>query len=100
MSLIALADQSNKFNTRYEQHITKTKMSHLLHMDDLKLTRKTEEELKKQMQLELSVMKPHGLWTWQVCKNCIKEGKLVHLENVILDMNREIQEVEQGETCK
>jgi hypothetical protein len=35
-----------------------------------------------------------------VCKNCIKEGKLVHLENVILDMNREIQEVEQGETCK
>jgi len=35
-----------------------------------------------------------------VCNDCIKEGKLVHLENLKLDMNRVIQEVEQGKTCK
>jgi nicotinate-nucleotide pyrophosphorylase len=35
-----------------------------------------------------------------VCNDCIKEEKLVHLENLTLDMSREIQEVEQGKTCK
>jgi len=32
-------------NTGYEEHTTKTEVSHLLYMDDLKLIGNTEEEL-------------------------------------------------------
>ena len=37
-------------NTGYEEHTTKTKISHLLYMDDLKLIAKSEEDLQKQIQ--------------------------------------------------
>ena len=43
ISLISLTMQLNKLNTEYEQHTTKTKISHLFYMDDLKMTGKTEE---------------------------------------------------------
>jgi len=44
-------------NTGYEEHTTKTKISHLLYMDDLKLIAKSEKELQKQIkQLKTSVM--------------------------------------------
>ena len=43
-------EQLNRLNTGYAQHITKTKISHLLYMDDLKLIAKSEEELRKQIQ--------------------------------------------------
>jgi Asp-tRNA(Asn)/Glu-tRNA(Gln) amidotransferase C subunit len=36
--------------TGYIEHTTKTKISHLLYMDDLKLTAKSEEEFQKQIQ--------------------------------------------------
>ena len=36
-------------NTGYEEHTTKTKISHLLYMDDLKLIAKSEEEIQKQI---------------------------------------------------
>ena len=48
--LISLTEQLNRLNTGYEEHITKTKISQLLYMDDLKLTAKSEEELRKQIQ--------------------------------------------------
>jgi hypothetical protein len=43
--LIPLTEQLNRLNTGYEEHITKTKISHLLRMDDLKLIAKSNEEL-------------------------------------------------------
>ena len=48
--LIPLTEQVNRLNTGYEEHTTKTKISHLLYMDDLKLIAKSEEELQKQIQ--------------------------------------------------
>ena len=48
--LIPLTEQLNRLNTGYEDHTTKTKISHLLYMDDLKLIAKSEEELQKQIQ--------------------------------------------------
>jgi hypothetical protein len=48
--LIPLTEQLNRLNTGYEEHTTKTKISYLLYMDDLKLTAKSEEELQKQIQ--------------------------------------------------
>ena len=48
--LIPLTQQLNRLNTRYEEHITNTKISHLLYMDDLKLSAKSEKELRKQTQ--------------------------------------------------
>jgi len=41
----------NNNNAGYEKHVTKAKVAHLLYMDDLKLTGKTEEEIQKQMQV-------------------------------------------------
>jgi hypothetical protein len=45
--LIPLTEQLNRLNTRYEEHTAKTKIPHLLYMDDLKLLGKSEEELQK-----------------------------------------------------
>jgi hypothetical protein len=45
----------HKLNTGYEEHTTQTKALNLFHMDDLKLTGKTKEELQKQMQKEQTV---------------------------------------------
>ena len=50
MIKIPLTEQLNRLNTGYEEYITKTKISHLLYMDDLKLIAKSEEELQKQIQ--------------------------------------------------
>jgi hypothetical protein len=36
-SLIPLTEQLSRLNTGYEEHTTKTKISHLLYVDDLKL---------------------------------------------------------------
>jgi hypothetical protein len=33
-----------------------------------------------------------------VCKDCTQESKINSLKNVILDFNREIQELKQGKT--
>ena len=45
--LIPLTEKLNRLNTGYEEHTTKTKISHLLYMDDLKLIANLEEELQK-----------------------------------------------------
>jgi len=59
--LIPLTEQLNRLNTGYEEPITKTKISHLLYMDDLKLIAKSEEELRKQIQtVKLLAM----IFTW------------------------------------
>jgi hypothetical protein len=50
ISLIPLTEQLNRLNKGYEEHTTKTKISHLHYMDDLKLKGKSEEELQKQIQ--------------------------------------------------
>jgi hypothetical protein len=40
-SLIPLTEQLNKLNTGYEDHTAKTKISHLLYIDDLELIKGT-----------------------------------------------------------
>jgi hypothetical protein len=94
--LIPLTQQLDRLNTGYEEHTTKTKISHLLYMDDLKLIAKSEEELQRQIQLKLSVM----IFIWNLnLKNVtitLKRGKLISSQNLVIDNNREIQELEQG----
>jgi len=36
----------------------------------------------------------------QCAKTVLKRGKLVHSQNLILDFNREIQELKEGKACK
>ena len=48
--IIIITQQLNKLNTGYEEQTTKTKISHLLYMDNLKLIDTSEEELQKQIQ--------------------------------------------------
>ena len=60
--LIPLTEQRNVLNTGYEEHVTKTKISHLLYMDDLKLIAKSEEELRKQIQT-VKILAMIFIWT-------------------------------------
>jgi len=88
----------NKLNTGYEEHTTKTEVSRLLYMVDLKLIGNTEEDLQKHMQVvrnfSTDIHKEFGLD--KRAETVLKTGKLVHSQNLILDFNREIQELEQG----
>ena len=47
---IPLTQKLNRINRGYEEHKTKTRISHLLYKDDLKLIAKSEEEPQKQIQ--------------------------------------------------
>jgi len=68
----------------------------------LKLIAKSEEELQKQIQtvntfsddinMEIGLEK--------CAKIAFKRGKLVHSQNLVIDINREIQELEEGKTYK
>ena len=71
-------------------------------MDDLKLIAKSEEELQKQIQTAKTfnddIRMEFGL---QKCaKIAFQRGKLFHSQNLVIDINREIQELEQGKTYK
>ena len=80
----------------------KTKISHLLYMDDLKLIAKSDEELQKQIQTVKTFSDDiHMDFGLEKCANItFKKGKLIHLQNLVIDINREIQELEQGKTYK
>jgi len=89
-------------NTGYEEHTTKTKISYLLYMGGLKLIAKSEEELQKQIQTVTTVSDDiHMEFGLEKCANiAFKKGKLVHSPNLVIEINREIQELEQGKTYK
>ena len=67
-------------------------------MDDLKLIAKSEEELQKQIQ----TVKTSGddidmkFGIEKCAKVTFKRGKLTYLQNLVIDTNREIQELEKG----
>ena len=98
--LIPLTEQMNRLNTGYEQHVTKTKISRLLYMDDLKLIAKSDGELRKQIQIVKKFSDDiHMDIGLEKCATItFKKGKLIHSQNLVTDINREIQEFEQGKT--
>ena len=100
--LLPLTEQLNKLNTGYEEQTTQTKISHLLYMDDLKLIAKSEEELQKQIQTVKTFSDDiHMEFGLDKCvKFTFKGGKLTHSQNLVTDINKEIQELEQGKTYK
>jgi len=71
-------------------------------MDDLKLIAKSEEEIQKQKQTVKTVSDDiHMEFGLEKCaKIAYKRVKLVHSQNLVIDINREIQELEQGKTYK
>ena len=71
-------------------------------MDDLKLIAKSEEELQTQIQTVKTFSDDiHMQFGLEKCaKIAFKTGKLVHLQNLVIDINGEIQELEQGKTYK
>ena len=71
-------------------------------MDDLKLIAKSEEELQKQVQtVKIFSDDIHMEFGLQKCaKISFKRGKLIQSQNLVIDINREIQELEQRKTYK
>jgi len=98
--LIPLTEHLNRLNTGYEEHTTKTKISHLLYMDGFKLIAKSEERLQKQVQIVKTFSDDiHMEFGLEKCANiAFKRVKLVHWQNLVNDINREIQEAELGKT--
>jgi hypothetical protein len=68
----------------------------------LKLTAKSEEELQKQLQTVKKFSNDiHMEFGLKKCaKITLKRGKLIHLQNLMIDIDIEIQELEQGKTNK
>jgi hypothetical protein len=66
------------------------------------LIAKSEEELQKQIQtvkiFSDDIHKEFGLK--KGAKITFKKGKLTHWQNLVIDTNREIQELEEGKTYK
>jgi hypothetical protein len=71
-------------------------------MDHLKLIAKSEEELQRQIQTVKIVSGDiHMEFGLEKCaKITFKTGKLISSQNLVIDDNREIQELEQGKTYK
>jgi len=71
-------------------------------MDDLKLIAKSEEEIQKPIQtLKTFSDVIHTEFGLENCaKISFKRGNLVHSQNLVIDINREMQELEQGKTYK
>jgi hypothetical protein len=71
-------------------------------MDDLKLIAESEEELQKQIQtvkiFSNDIQMEFGLE--KCAKMTLKRGKLIQSQNLVIDINREIQELEQRKTYK
>ena len=67
-------------------------------MDDLKLIAKSEEELQKQIQTVKNFSDHINMeFRLEKCaKITFKRGKLTHLQNLVIDTNRVIQELGQG----
>jgi len=71
-------------------------------MDYLKLIAKSEEEIRKQIQAVKTFSDHiHMVFGLEKCaKITFKKGKLIHSQNLVIDINREIQALEQGKTHK
>jgi hypothetical protein len=71
-------------------------------MDDLKLITKSEEELQKQIQMVKTFSDDiHLQFGLDKCaKTAFKRGKLAHSQNLVIDINREIQELHHEKTYK
>ena len=71
-------------------------------MDDLNLIAKSEEELQKQIKtLKIFSDDIYMEFGLEKCAKIVfKRGELVHSQNLVIDINREIQELEQGKTYK
>jgi hypothetical protein len=101
IGLIPLTEQLNRLNTGLEEHTAKTKLSHLLYMDDLKLISKSEELQKKIQRVTTFSDAIHMESGLDRCTKIIfKKGKLVYSQNLVVDINREIEGLEQGKTCR
>jgi hypothetical protein len=100
--LIPLTEQLNRLNTGNEEHTTKTKISHRLYMDDLKLIAKSEEELQRETHIVKTFSNDiHMEFGLEKCaKVTFKRGKFISSLNLVIYNNREIQELEQGKTYK
>ena len=63
-------------------------------MDDLNLIAKSDEDLQKQIQTVKTFSGDiHMQFGFEKCaKIAFKTGKLVHSQNLVIDINREIQE--------
>ena len=71
-------------------------------MDNLKLIAKSEEELQKQIQTVKTFSDDiHMEFGLEKCaKITFKRGKIIQSQNLLLDVTREIQALEQGKTYR
>jgi hypothetical protein len=71
-------------------------------MDDLNLIAKSEEQFQRQIHTVKNFSDDiHMEFGLEKCaKVTLKRGKLISSQNLVIDNNREIQELEQGKTYK
>jgi len=74
ITLIPLTNELNRADCGYQVNGTERKMSHLLHMDDLKLLGRKEKNLKNEIKIVQTITKDkYELWFRRMCKNMFKK---------------------------
>ena len=104
IAILHLFDSSYRTTEQVKQRTRRAhneaKIAHLLYMDDLKLIAKSEEELRKEIRtvktFSVDIYMDFGLE--KRAKITFKKGKLIPSQNLMIDINREIEELEQGKT--
>jgi hypothetical protein len=102
INIFPLTEQLNKLKTGYKELTTKTKVSHFLYKDYLKLIDKTEEELQTQMQavriISDDIHKKSGLDKRK--KFCSSERKISSLAKFNISLQQRNTRVRTGKNIQ
>ena len=78
IALTPLTNELNRADCGYQVHGTKRKISHLFHMDDLKLLGRNENDLKNEMKIVQTISKDINMnFGLEKCARiCLKRGSV------------------------
>jgi len=78
MALIPVTNELNRADCGYQVHGTERKISHLLYIDDLKLLRRNENDLKNKIKIVQTISKDiHMNFGLEKCARiCLKRGRV------------------------
>jgi len=102
IALIPLTNELNRADCGYQVHGAERKISHLLHMDDLKLLGRNENELKKEMKIVQTLSKDTNMnFGLEKCARiCLKRGSVQSKLHVGSPFDNDIKELDPKKAYK
>jgi hypothetical protein len=96
IALIPLTNELNKSKCGYQVYGTERKINHLLHMDDLKLIGRSEEELRNEIKIVKTFSKDIKMkfGSEKCARISLKNGTVYRKQHMGNTMEKEIKELE------